>query len=158
MEVEKLVNLLIERRLHITSAESLTGGLFSATLVGVPNASKVLDMAFVTYAEKAKVNLLGVSSLTITQFGVVSQEVALAMALGAQARSKADIAVSFTGLAGPSGDGFNEVGTTWMGIFYKGQSAAFKKIFKGDRNEIRMQAVQYMIDKLINIIENDTLF
>ena len=79
---EKVVKQLIEKKYHISFAESCTGGLASATLVGVADASKVLDVSFVTYANEAKMRYLGVKEDIIERFGVVSEEVAGQMAEG----------------------------------------------------------------------------
>ncbi|WP_076069403.1 CinA family protein [Sphingomonas montana] len=94
-------NLALGRR--ITVAESCTGGLVSAALTEIPGSSAVFEAGFVTYGDTAKVDLLGISSEVVETFGAVSIAVGWAMARGALARSKADVAVAITGIAGPDG-------------------------------------------------------
>ncbi|OQW62127.1 MAG: damage-inducible protein CinA [Proteobacteria bacterium HN_bin10] len=91
------------RGLRIATAESCTGGLIAATLAAVPGASAVLERGFVTYSNEAKADMLGVPPELIRQYGAVSKEVAIAMAEGALAHSRADVAVAVTGIAGPDG-------------------------------------------------------
>ena len=100
---ERVVNALIKHGLHISFAESCTGGLAAARIVDVPNASYVLDASFVTYAERAKVKFVNVAEESIAEHGVVSECVALSMAKGAAAAANAEIGVGISGIAGPSG-------------------------------------------------------
>ena len=91
IEAEKLVNILIDNNLTVTTAESCTGGMVSSSIVDIANASKVLNVSFVTYANDAKVKYLGVKEETISEYGVVSEEVTAQMALGAMKEAKADV-------------------------------------------------------------------
>ena len=91
--VEKTVAFLMEQGKRISFAESCTGGLLAATLVDVPDASKVLDMSFVTYANEAKIDLVGVSPETLAAHGAVSEQTAKEMASGVARRSGAQIGV-----------------------------------------------------------------
>ena len=100
---ERVVNALIKHGLHISFAESCTGGLAAARIVDVPNASYVLDASFVTYANQAKVKFVNVAEESIAEHGVVSECVALSMAKGAAAAANAEIGVGISGIAGPSG-------------------------------------------------------
>lgn len=99
----KTLALLEGRRLRIATAESCTGGLIAAVLTAVPGSSAVVERGFVTYSNEAKAEVIGVSPALIAAHGAVSEPVAIAMAEGALARSRADIAVSVTGVAGPGG-------------------------------------------------------
>lgn len=92
-----------EKGLKIATAESCTGGLIAAAITAVPGASAALERGFVTYSNEAKSEMLGVSASLLERHGAVSREVALAMAEGALAHSRADIAVAVTGIAGPDG-------------------------------------------------------
>ena len=92
-----------ERGLFVACAESCTGGLVAGALTGVPGSSAMFDRGFVTYSNEAKAEMLGVDPALIAAHGAVSEPVARAMAIGALNRSRADIAVSITGIAGPGG-------------------------------------------------------
>ena len=100
---EQLVNKLIENNLHISCAESCTGGLVASRIVNVANASKVFDASFVTYANEAKIKYLGVSPETIVKYGVVSEEVVLEMAAGVAKETGAQVGIAVSGIAGPGG-------------------------------------------------------
>ena len=102
-QVRKLLDLLDRKKLRLTTAESCTGGLLAAALTEVPGSSGSFDRAFVTYSNEAKTDLLGVPKELIDRVGVVSEEVAVAMADGALARTGSDLAVAITGIAGPGG-------------------------------------------------------
>lgn len=92
-----------ERQLMLSTAESCTGGLIAGALTEISGSSAVVDRGFVTYTNQAKMDLLGVLPATLDQFGAVSRETALQMVRGALYRSKADVAVAVTGIAGPTG-------------------------------------------------------
>ena len=114
---ERVVNALIKHGLHISFAESCTGGLAAARIVDVPNASYVLDASFVTYANQAKVKFVNVAEESIAEHGVVSECVALSMAKGAAAAANAEIGVGISGIAGPSGGSPEKpVGTVFVGV------------------------------------------
>ena len=113
---EVVVRLLKEKGLKITSAESCTGGSFAAAITDVAGASEVLASAYVTYSNESKVREVDVPAEMIDRFGVVSPQVAEAMAKGAKARSGADIAVSITGYAGPEADPGHEAGEAYIGF------------------------------------------
>ena len=106
-DIEVLARQVIEaaaaRGLMVASAESCTGGLVAGALTAVPGSSAVVERGFVTYSNAAKTELLGVPADMIDSHGAVSEPVARAMAEGAVARSRADVAVSVTGIAGPGG-------------------------------------------------------
>jgi nicotinamide-nucleotide amidase len=91
------------RGLMVATAESCTGGLIVGALTEIPGSSAVVDRGFVTYTNTAKVEMLGVQENTLSSFGAVSRETARQMVHGALFRSRADLAVAVTGVAGPSG-------------------------------------------------------
>jgi nicotinamide-nucleotide amidase len=99
----RLLALCRDKGLMVATAESCTGGLVVAALTEIPGSSEVVDRGFVTYSNAAKQRMLGVKAVTLKTFGAVSRETAQEMARGAVARSKADIAVAITGIAGPGG-------------------------------------------------------
>jgi nicotinamide-nucleotide amidase len=100
---EDVLALLRAKKLRLATAESCTGGLITALLTEIAGSSDVVERGFVTYSNEAKHELLGVPMEPIRQHGAVSEEVARAMAEGALAHSRAEIAVSVTGVAGPGG-------------------------------------------------------
>jgi nicotinamide-nucleotide amidase len=133
---------------RLVTAESCTGGLIAACLSEIPGASDVLDRGFVTYSNAAKHDLLDVSNDLIAAVGAVSAEVAESMAMGALARSDADITVSVTGIAGPGGGSPEKpVGLVYLGTARRGAGPARheRHLFTGDRTAIRLAAVEAAI-------------
>ena len=122
---EEVARLLRERKLTMATAESCTGGMVSARLVGVPGVSSVFMEGLVTYSNEAKMQLLGVKASTLARFGAVSRETAGEMAEGGCARAGTDVCVSTTGIAGPDG-GTEEkpVGLVYMACCVKGRTTA----------------------------------
>lgn len=102
-QAASVIDLCRARRLTISTAESCTGGLLSACLTEEAGASEVFERGFVTYSNRSKQDMLGVGPLTLELYGAVSAETALEMALGARSRSRTDLAVAVTGIAGPGG-------------------------------------------------------
>lgn len=152
---EKLVNLLIEKKLHITTAESCTGGMVASRIVDVANASKVFNVAYVTYANEDKEKYLNVDSKTIEKYGVVSEEVTKQMALGALKEANADISIVTSGIAGPTGGTeYKPVGMVCFGVGIKDNVYTSTKYFGNiGRNKVRSMATEYIIDFAINLIE-----
>lgn len=142
-----LVRILREKKLTLSTAESCTGGLVSAALTNVSGASEVFGFGVCTYANEAKMRLLGVKSETLESCGAVSQQTAMEMAKGVKELSKSDIALSLTGIAGPTG-GTEEkpVGLVYLGVA-AGEKLYAKKLLlaqhnKKDRSFIRTLAVK----------------
>jgi len=131
------------RGLRLATAESCTGGLIAATLTAIAGSSDVLDRGFVTYSNAAKTEMLGVPPELIARVGAVSEEVAARMAEGALARSRAEIAVSVTGVAGPGGGSAEKpVGLVWFGLAARGGATrAERDLFGGDRTEVRRRSL-----------------
>ena len=126
----------------VATAESCTGGALAAELVSVSGASAVFPGGIVAYAEEIKTRLLGVPAALIERCGVVSPEVAAAMAEGARAALSTDLAVSTTGLAGPSGGTpALPVGTVCIAVSGAGGTVACTEHFEGDRETVRRAAV-----------------
>ena len=148
---EQLVSILIEKDLRITFAESCTGGMAAATLVDVPDASKVFDGSFVTYANVLKMELLDVWGETIAENGVVSEPVAIQMAVGAAQRTGAQVAVGISGIAGPGGGTPEKpVGTVCFG-FLVGEElfSATCRFGALGRQEVRKAAVKFVFETLV---------
>lgn len=151
---EKLVNKLIENDYHISFAESCTGGLCCGTLVNVANASKVLDVSFVTYANEAKVNFINVDNNTIEKFGVVSEEVAFEMAQGVAKVSNSQVGVGITGIAGPTGETKNKpIGMVCFGFFVNGKTYTYTMQFGNiGRNNVRQKSVDFVYSTLLELL------
>ena len=138
----QLVTLMKKYDLTIATAESCTGGLISAKLVNVPGASAVFKEGFVTYSNKAKRRTLDVQKSTIRRDGVISEQTAKEMAMGAAMMADTDMAVSVTGNAGPSCEEEKPVGLVYIGVYLGGRVKAVEYRFEGDRNSIREQAAE----------------
>jgi nicotinamide-nucleotide amidase len=138
-----LLTLLRSKGIMLVTAESCTGGLIAALLTEVAGSSDVFDRGFVTYSNAAKTAQLGVSEQMLARHGAVSEEVAGAMAKGALEHSKADIAVSVTGIAGPGGGStIKPVGLVYIGVAVRnGDMRVVRCQFSGERDAVRMQAV-----------------
>jgi len=130
--------------LRVATAESCTGGLVAACITEIAGSSDVFDRGFVTYSNEAKMDLLGVPSELLDAHGAVSAEVARAMAEGALARSRADVAVAITGIAGPGGGSAQKpVGLVYMGVARKGGSTSTERhVFPGDRTGVRLASLE----------------
>ena len=136
-EAETLAKLLTQRGLFVTTAESLTGGMISSSLVDIPGSSNWFSDGFVTYSNEAKIKRLNVDAGTIARETAVSAPVARMMAAGALKQSGADFAVAVTGLAGPGPDEFGrDAGLVYIGIAFKGGTASKKCSFSGSRLDI----------------------
>ena len=127
----------------VATAESCTGGLIAAALTAIAGSSDVVERGFVTYSNEAKNEQLGVPADLILRHGAVSEAVAIAMAEGALARSRADIAVSVTGIAGPGGaTATKPVGLVHLGCARRGGAVLHEqRVFAGDRTAVREQSV-----------------
>ena len=150
---EAVIDLLKEKDLKLSLAESLTGGMIAQRIVNVSGASDVFGYGFVTYSNKAKHKCLGVKKSTLKEKGAVSAKCAREMAKGACKESGADISISVTGLAGPGG-GTKEtpVGTVFMGCRYKGKAIAKEFHFTGNRMRIREQTTAHALAMLRDCI------
>jgi nicotinamide-nucleotide amidase len=144
-----VAELLKERGLTLALAESCTGGLLASRLADVPGVSAVLERAFVTYANRAKVEELGVDEGLLEAHGAVSEEVASAMAAGAMAAARADVGVGITGIAGPEGGTAEKpVGLVYVAISGAAGTRVRRNLFPGGRGRVRHQATQVALEML----------
>ncbi len=150
---EEIGKILIQKGFTITVAESCTGGLLSSRLTDVSGSSSYITLNLVTYANEAKHKMLGVSEDTLSNFGAVSRECAYEMAKGLFSLTGADICVSTTGIAGPTG-GSNEkpVGLMYSAIYTKNKSQTYKILLDSDIQRIRMKEL-FVQEVLKNIYE-----
>ena len=124
-QAERLMHRLCDRELTVATAESCTGGMLAALLTDIEGAGHGYDRGFVTYTKDAKAELLGIGRDILDRNEAVSEVVARAMAEGALARSKADIAIAVTGFAGPAGDEHEE-GLVDMAVARRGKRTAHR--------------------------------
>ena len=137
-----VVELLSKNGLSITAAESCTGGLVCGKIVNVAGASEVFRGGYITYSNKQKRNVIGVKKSTLEKYGAVSEQVAAEMAKGVLEVSKADVAISTTGIAGPGGGTPEKpVGLVYIGCAVKNKVYVEKFNFSGSRNKVRESTV-----------------
>lgn len=154
MTAQALLQAARMRRLWIATAESCTGGLLAGAITTPPGASTIFDRGFVTYTNEAKRDLLGVRAETLAARGAVSEEVAAEMALGALARSQADVAVSITGIAGPGGSEFKPEGRVCFGLATR-NGARTETVEFGTlgRDSVRAASVEHALRLLLQAVE-----
>ena len=155
MDAAALLDAYKARGLMIATAESCTGGLVAGALTDIAGSSAVVERGFVTYSNEAKTELLGVDEALIAENGAVSEPVARAMAKGALARSRADVAVAITGVAGPGGGTETKpVGLVHFGLAAKDRPTEHLERRYGDlsRAEIRRLAVADALALLARIV------
>lgn len=149
-------NMLIEKGLTLSTAESCTGGLIASKLINYPGISEVFMEGAVTYSNNAKIMRLGVKKETLELYGAVSQETAAQMAEGIARTSNTDIGLSITGIAGPGG-GTEEkpVGLVYAGLYINGKIKTMKFNLSGDRqyirNRVTIKAMDWLRRELISI-------
>lgn len=138
----------------ISFTESLTGGMLASTLINVSGSSEVIKESLVTYSNEAKIKYLKVKEETIDKYNVASMEVSREMADGLYELTNSDVCISTTGIAGPTGgvDG-KPVGLTCYTIKVKDKYLTKEKVFKGDRNQIRLRATMYILYELYKILK-----
>lgn len=141
--------MLVNRGLTISTAESCTGGMVSSRLINYPGISQSLLEGVVTYSNEAKMNRINVKKEILEKFGAVSHEVASQMAEGVAKTSGADIGISTTGVAGPGGGTAEKpVGRVYVGLYYKGKITTKELNLVGDRQKIRVKATINVLDML----------
>ena len=139
-----------KRGFKVATAESCTGGLIAAALTAISGSSDVVDRGFVTYSNAAKVEMLGVPETTLERHGAVSEATARAMAQGALAHSRAQVAVAVTGIAGPAGGSADKpVGTGWLAWAMPAGVDAQCIHCPGDRAQVRDATVRHALQGLV---------
>ena len=160
LKAGELIDISAMEGITFGFAESLTGGLVSSSVVGVPGASKSFKGSVISYTNEVKENVLGVPAEIIDTYNEVSDECAKSMAEGAFSVLGVDLAVSVTGIAGPTGDlPGKPVGTVYMGYCYKAKGASqsisgSKRLnFEGDRDTIRSATVLAALKVAVSLIK-----
>ena len=138
----------------IATAESCTGGMVAAALTDIPGSSDVVERGFVTYTNRAKVEMLGVTQASLEAHGAVSEQVAHEMAEGALAHSGAQLAVSVTGIAGPGGSDFKPEGRVCFGLAGKGRDTMVETVEFGalGRANVRAAARDHALGLLMSAL------
>lgn len=151
---EIVVGKLIEKNYTISTAESCTGGLLASKIIEVANASKVINMSFVTYSNESKIELLGLNENLIKEFGVVSEEVAIKMAYLVSKKAKSQIGIGISGIAGPTGDTPTKpIGMVCFGFYVNGTTYSITKYFGNlGRNVVRNLSVTFALEFLNSIL------
>ena len=153
LKAKKLTELLISKNMSITVAESCTGGLLSSSLTSIPGASSYFNCGFITYSNESKIKMLNVDSQTIELFGAVSEKVAYEMAMGAGQNSQSDLAISVTGIAGPSGGTAEKpVGMVCFGFYVEEEVSTTTQFFSGVRSEIVSDSIAFALTELTSKI------
>lgn len=140
MNVSDLLDLARKSGAILATAESCTGGMIAVALTDIAGSSDVFDRGFVTYSNTAKQDMLGVRAETLAAHGAVSEEVAREMADGARAHSRATLAVSVTGIAGPGGSEFKPEGRVCFGLSQEGRATLSETVEFGPRGRAAVRA------------------
>jgi len=140
--MKSLIELLTEQNLTLASCESLTGGLFAAVFTETAGIGQVFKGGLVVYSNEAKIKMAKVSSLVLEKYGAISAECAKEMASNIQKLLNTDLAISFTGNAGPSNQENKLVGLVFIGLSIRDNLVVGEYHFSGSRGEIRKQAVE----------------
>lgn len=155
MKIEQqVVERLQNRAETVAVAESCTGGMISAQLVTVPGVSTCFCEGYVTYSNAAKEKNLGVRHDTLERYGAVSEQTAAEMAGGVRQRAQADYGLATTGIAGPDGGSAEKpVGLVYLSCAGPKGIKTLRKVFSGDRDDVRTQATQTALQLLLAVIE-----
>lgn len=148
---EKIITTAREKKIRLVTAESCTGGMISGCLTEIAGSSDVFDRGFISYSYDAKMAQLDVERKTIADFGAVSAETALEMAVGALRSSHADISIAVTGIAGPGGGTAEKpVGLVYIGFANgrKVRTDSLKNNFTGDRSDVRLATLRKSLEIL----------
>ena len=151
----KVGDALRARKQMMAAAESCTGGWIGQAVTMVPGSSKWFDRGFVTYTNEAKQEMLGVGAETLKEFGAVSEQTVREMAAGVLARSRAQVAVAVSGIAGPDGGSPKKpVGTVMLAWGEKGGTIASRTMhFAGDRDAVRRQTVIAALEGIVSLLD-----
>ncbi|MBZ2173818.1 competence/damage-inducible protein A [Schnuerera sp. xch1] len=150
---EVVFKKLKDKKMKIAFCESCTGGLISAKFTRISGVSEVFERGIIAYSNNSKIEELNVNKDTLEKFGPVSEQVAIEMAKGLMNKTKSDIAVSTTGLAGPSGGNKTKpIGLVYIGIVTKNMSKVIKCMLNGDRTSIQNKAALKVFNEIRKIL------
>ncbi|BFT29406.1 CinA family protein [Alteromonas sp. D210916BOD_24] len=155
-QVITLGNALKAKGWTVSSAESCTGGGVAFVFTSVSGSSDWFNQSWVTYSNEAKRTVLGVNENTLTQYGAVSQQTVEEMARGVRRNSGAELVVTVSGIAGPSGGSADKpVGTVWFGFLCGEQSEQIKQVFSGNREQVRSAAITFAVNHLVKMLSEN---
>jgi nicotinamide-nucleotide amidase len=141
-DIAVVVEKLKQHNLHIATAESCTGGLIAGAITSISGASDIFNCGIICYSNDIKQNILNVDKDILNNYGAVSYQTAQALALSVQNLAQADIAISTTGIAGPTGGTVNKpIGLVFIALAYNDDCLVEEYHFSGDRQSIREQSV-----------------
>ena len=144
-----VVSMLRKQHKILSIVESCTGGLLASRITKVNGASHCFNESLVTYSNEAKIKYLNIHKETLEQFGAVSKEIAMEMASHLIQKTKADIAISITGIAGPTGGSLEKpVGLVYFGLAHNGKVISENRVFNGNREKIQFRATQFALDMI----------
>ena len=150
---QMLGNKLLAKRWQISCAESCTGGGVGYAITSISGSSAWFKKGFITYSNDAKHDMLGVSEHTLNQYGAVSAATVEEMAAGAAKHANAEVAIAISGIAGPNGGTPDKpVGTVWFGFFINGQNLSQKLLIDGDRQTVRIKAVEFALSNTLKLL------
>ena len=158
-EINELASSVIksakDKGWFVATAESCTGGLIGGALTDVAGSSAVVDRGFITYTNKAKMQILGVSADTLREVGAVDEKTACEMALGAIAKSASHLAVAVTGIAGPGGSGHKPGGRVHLATAGKDGVIEHRQMDYGDigRDEVRLATIATALEMLLKAMD-----
>ena len=150
---EKIIRKLIIKGITLSVAESCTGGLLSSKITNISGVSKIFKMGLITYSNSAKFLILNIPISKINKYGAVSNQVAKLMVNNLQKKSKSNLCISTTGIAGPlGGTKIKPVGLVYIGIKYNNKTIVLKNLYKGTRKQIQRKTVKDIFKKIQTLI------
>jgi len=153
LKIEQLSRILLNKGWFIACAESCTGGWVAKLFTDLAGSSSWFERGYVSYSNRAKQEMLGVSAKSLDEFGAVSEQVVKQMALGACQQAATQVSLAISGIAGPTGGSKEKpVGLVWFGWCIDGKLESYSEIFAGDRDAVRQQAVEVAIGKLLELL------
>lgn len=153
--IKKIAKILIDKKITVATTESCTGGLLSSKFTDISGSSAFVHLNFVTYSNEAKHKILGVSKDTLDKYGAVSKECSFEMARGLHTVTKADICISTTGIAGPTGGSDEKpVGLMYSTIYTPNKSETFKVILDSNIERVTMKEefVKAVLEKVYTFL------
>ena len=151
---QQIIELSVLKSKKISFAESMTGGLLASSLTNESNASKIFEKSYIVYSDEAKIETLNVEKKTIKDYSVYSFETVEEMLDGLKEKTKSDILVAVSGIAGPNSEKDRKVGEVYIGIMIGERIELFLKYFDGDRETVRLETVKFCFDYITKYLKN----